>query len=106
MLVRLAPAALLLSLLWVVRAGTFDRPVVSLDARSFDKEVLKEDVSCRPSALRATPLAWRSQRRDGLTDLSPGPVAPQKTSMVVFYAPWCVCYRAWAQPLAPSTPVG
>lgn len=44
MLLRLAPAAALLSLLSMVQAGTFDRPVINLDAKTFDKEVLQDDV--------------------------------------------------------------
>jgi hypothetical protein len=49
MLLRLAPAAALLSLLSVVQAGTFDRPVINLTAKTFDKEVLKDDVRRLPS---------------------------------------------------------
>lgn len=57
MLIRLAPLGLLLSLVSSVQAGTFEKPVINLDARSFDREVLSEDVSSPHSPpLREQPL--------------------------------------------------
>lgn len=55
MLLRIALALVLLSILSVAQAGTFDRPVINLDAKTFDNEVLEEDVRLASLSARRPP---------------------------------------------------